>query len=80
MEYRYHGLDPETKVCHLLNGNRCDKMPTIVAAFNVQYVEKQGPIVSVKVASITQSRPAKKQKTSKTCNTFNERVELENTE
>ena len=32
MEYGCQGLDPESKVRYLLNGIRCDKLSTVVAA------------------------------------------------
>ena len=30
-EYGIQGLTPRTKVCHQLNGIRCDKLPLVIA-------------------------------------------------
>ena len=45
-------------------------------AFLTQYINQTAPTASVKVASITQNRPAKQQKTSASCGTFKEKIEL----
>ena len=49
-----------------------------VVAFLTQYINKKVPTLSVKVASMAQTRPAKQQKTSKTCDTFKGKIELRN--
>ena len=41
-----------------------------VVAFLTQYIDKRTPTPSVKIASVTQTRPAKQQKTSVSCGTF----------
>ena len=47
-----------------------------VVAFLIQYNEKKAPTPSVNVASITQTRPAKRQKTSNSRGTFRGKIEL----
>ena len=44
--------------------------------FLTQYIDKRAPTHSVKVASVGQSRPAKRQKTSTTHGTFKGKIEL----
>ena len=48
----------------------------IVVIFLTQYIDKRAPILSVKVASVTQTRPAKWQKTNASCITFKGNIEL----
>ena len=77
----------------MLNGIRCDKLFTAVAAikahpdkyendfdavvaFPTQYVDKRATTLSVKVASVTQTRPANQQKISASCGIFKGKVEL----
>ena len=43
-----------------------------VVTFFTQYINKRAPILSAKVASLTQTSPSKQQKTSITCGTFKE--------
>ena len=91
IEYGYQDLDSRSKVHYLLNGIRCDKLSTAVAAvrthpdkyekdfdaivtFVTQYIDKRAPTQSVNVATISQSRPAKKQKTSTTHGTFKGKI------
>ena len=93
MEYGYQGLDPGSKVPYSLNGIRCDKLSTAVAAvrahpdkyekdfdaavaFLTQYIDKNAPTLSVNIVSVTQTRPAKRQKTSKTHGTYMGKIEL----
>ena len=47
-----------------------------VVAFLTQYIDKKAPTPSVKVASVTQTRPAKRQKTSASCGTFKRKIKL----
>ena len=47
-----------------------------VVTFLSQYIDKRAPTLSVKVASVGQSRPAKQQKTTTTHGTFKEKIEL----
>ena len=47
-----------------------------VVAFLTQYIDKKAPTPSVKVASVTQTRPAKRQKTSASPSTFRGKFEL----
>ena len=47
-----------------------------VLAFLSQYINKRALTQSVKVAPVGQNRPAKQQKTSATCVTFNGKIEL----
>ena len=62
MEYGYQGLDPGLKVRYLLNGIRCEKLSTAVVTFLTQYMDKRAPTLSVNIASVGQTRPAKRQK------------------
>ena len=41
-----------------------------VVIFFTHYIDKRTPTPSVKIASVTQTRPAKQQKTSVSCGTF----------
>ena len=87
----YQELNPRSKVCYLLNGSRCDKLSTAaatenpdkyekdfdaVAAFLTQYINKQKPTQSVNVVTITQNRPAKRQKIITSCDIFKEKIQL----
>ena len=47
-----------------------------VFTFLIQYIDKKAPTPSVKVASVTQTRPAKRQKTSMSRGTFRGKIEL----
>ena len=47
-----------------------------VVAFLTHYIEKRALTPSMKIASVTQTRPAKWQKTSITSGTFKGKVEL----
>ena len=47
-----------------------------VVAFLTQYIDKKAPTPSVKVASVTQTRPAKRLKTGASCGTFRGKIEL----
>ena len=47
-----------------------------VVTFLSQYIDRNTPTPSVKVASITQTRPAKRQKTCINCVTFKGKIEL----
>ena len=47
-----------------------------VVAFLIQYIDKNALTPSMKVASVTQTRPAKRQKTSTSCGTFRGKIEL----
>ena len=47
-----------------------------VVAFLIQYIHKKAPTPSVKVASVTQTKPAKRQKTSASHRTFRGKIEL----
>ena len=69
----YLGLDQGSNIHYLLNGIRCDNLFTAVEAvkayldkhekdfdtFLTQYINKREPTLSMKVAFIAQSRPAK---------------------
>ena len=48
----------------------------VVVTFLTQYIDKRAPTLSVKVASVTQTRPAKRQKTSTSHGTFRGKIEL----
>ena len=91
MECGYQGLDQRSKVQYLLNGIRFDKLSTAVTlvrmhpnkyekdldavvAFLTQYINKRAP--RVKVASVSQTRSAKHQKTCATYGTFKGKIEL----
>ena len=47
-----------------------------VVAFLTQYIDKKAPTPSVKVASVTQTRHAKWQKTSTSLGTFKGKIKL----
>ena len=47
-----------------------------VVTFLFQYIDRKALTPSVKVAFITQTRPAKRQKTSASCNIFKGKIEL----
>ena len=47
-----------------------------VVAFLTQYIKKKAPTLSVMVASVMQTRPAKRQKTSTSHGTFRGKIEL----
>ena len=49
-----------------------------IATFFTQYIDKRAPTLSVEVASISQTRPAKQQKTDAAHGTFKEKIELKN--
>ena len=89
MEYGYQVLDPGLKVWFLLHGIRCDKLSTArvhsdkykkdfnaVVALLTQYIDMSAPTPSVKVASVTQTRSAKRQKASTSHSTFKEKIDL----
>ena len=48
----------------------------VVVAFLTQYIDKKAPTSSVKVAPVTQTRLAKRQKTSASCGMFRGKIEL----
>ena len=56
--------------------DRYEKNFNAVVAFLSQYIDRKAPTPSVKVAFITQTRPAKKQKTSASHGTFEGKIEL----
>ena len=56
--------------------DRYEKDSYAVVTFLTQYINKREPTPSVKVALVTQTRPAKWQKTSASCGTFKEKIEL----
>ena len=58
------------------NTDRYKKDYNAVVAFLFQYIDRKAPTLSVKVASVTQSRPAKRQKTSASHGTFRGKIEL----
>ena len=47
-----------------------------VVTFLTQFINKKAPTLSVKVASVTQIRPAKRQKTSTSCGFFIGEIEF----
>ena len=47
-----------------------------IVAFLTQNIDKQGPILRVKIISVAQSRPATKQKTIALCSTFKDQIQL----
>ena len=47
-----------------------------VVASLTHYIDKKAPTPSVKVASVTHTKPAKRQKTSTSCSTFRGEIEL----
>ena len=53
MEYGYQGLDPESKVWYLVNGIKCDKLSTAVAAIRA-HQDKNKKDFNVVVAFLTQ--------------------------
>ena len=53
MEYGYQGLDPGSKVRYLLNGIRCDKLSTAVAAVRI-HPDKYKKDFNAVVAFLTQ--------------------------
>ena len=53
------------------NKNDFDAVVTVLT----KYIDKGAPTPSMKVASVTQTRPAKWQKTSTTCNNFKGKIE-----
>ena len=56
--------------------DRYEKDFDTVVTFLTQNIDKRAPTPSMKVASVTQIRPAKQQKTSASCNTFRGKIEL----
>ena len=56
--------------------DRYEKDFDTVIAFLTQYNDRKTLIPSVMIASITQTRPAKRQKTSTSCGTFRGKIEL----
>ena len=56
--------------------DRYEKDVDAVIAFLSQYIDRKAPTPSVKVASIDQTRPAKRQKTSASHGTFRGKIEL----
>ena len=68
MEYGYHGLDQS------LIPVECDK--SSIVTFLTKYNDKRESILSVKVASVSQTRSTKWQKISTNQGTFNGNVEL----
>ena len=56
--------------------NRYEKDFDTVVAIISKYIDRKAPTKSVKVASIAQTRPAKRQKTSASHSTFREKSEL----
>ena len=58
------------------HADRYKKDFDVVVAYLLQYVEKHGPTMSVNVVSVTQSRPAKRQKSDEAHGTFKGRIEL----
>ena len=62
--------------CLRVHPDKCKKDFDAEVAFLTQYIDKRTPAPSVKVASVTQTRAAKWQKTSASCGTFKEKIEL----
>ena len=56
--------------------NKTPHYERVLDAFLMQYIDKQGPTLSMKVASIAQTRCAKKQKISITSDTFKGKSDL----
>ena len=56
--------------------DRYEKDVDTVITFLSQYTDRKAPTPSVKVAFITQTRPAKRQKISTSCGTFKGKIEL----
>ena len=52
-EYGYQGLDPGTKVCHLLNGIRCDKLSMVTAEVKI-HIDKYEKDFNIVVTYFTQ--------------------------
>ena len=86
MKYEYQGLDLGSKVQYVLNGIRCDKLSTAVATVMAHPDKFQKyfdavvafftPKLSVKAASVTQTRPAKQQKSKGSCCIFTGKIKL----
>ena len=60
----------------VVHPERCKKDFDAVVIFLAQYIDKREPTASVKVASVSQTRPVKWQKPRASCGTFKEKVEL----
>ena len=56
--------------------DRYEKDFDAVVTFLSHFIDGKAPTPSVKVASITQTRPAKRQKTSTSCSIFRGKIEL----
>ena len=56
--------------------DKYEKNFNVVVAFLAQYIDKRAPTVSVMVASVVQTRPAKWQKTNASNGTFKGNIEL----
>ena len=56
--------------------DKCEKYFNALVTFLNQYIDKRAPTPSVKVASVTQTRPAKLQKTNASHGTFKEKIKL----
>ena len=80
VQYLLHGImcnKMSTAVtAETANSDRYKKYFDAVFTFLSQYINKNAPTPSVKVASVTQIRPAKRQKTSTSHSTFKEKIML----
>ena len=56
--------------------DRYEKNFKAVVAFLFQYIDRKAPTPRVKVVSVNQTRPAKRQMTSASCGIFNGKIEL----
>ena len=59
-----------------LHPAKYEKDVDAVVAFLIQYIDKSRPTPSVTIASVTQTRPAKKEMTRAVCGTFKGSIEF----
>ena len=59
-----------------VNPDKYEKDCDALATFQIQYIDKRAPTLSVKVASVVQTRHAKWQKTNASHGTFKEKIKL----
>ena len=82
MEHGYQGLNPGSKGLMPVHSStavrahpdKYEKDFDDVVTSLTQYINKRAPTLSVRVASVTQTRPAKQQKTSASCSTLRGRL------
>ena len=80
MQYQLNGISCDklsiAVVAVRVHPEKNEKVIDTGITFLTQLIDKRAPTLTVKVASVTQTRPAMQQKTSTTCGTFKEKIEL----